>query len=236
MVDFVLVPGAGGDGWYWSRLIGELEARGMRAVAVDLPADDESAGLGEYARAVVDAARPLHDVVVVAQSLGAFSAALAIEQLDVRMLVFVAAMIPADGETAGEWWTASGQQAAYRASALDRGADPDAFDDEDVFFHDLPGDVRAELIARGRNQQASGLFGEAWDAERWHSVPTQVVAAADDRLFPLPFMLRLARERAGVDAVVVPGGHLLALSHPRELADALVAFAAPDAAAGADSI
>jgi hypothetical protein len=38
MATFVLVPGAGGQAWYWHRLVPELEARGHRAIAVELPA------------------------------------------------------------------------------------------------------------------------------------------------------------------------------------------------------
>ena len=32
MAHFVLVPGAGGSAWYWSRLVPELRARGHDAV------------------------------------------------------------------------------------------------------------------------------------------------------------------------------------------------------------
>jgi len=67
---FVLIPGAGGAAWYWHRVVPELRARGHEAVAVDLPGADESAGLPEYADAVVAAIGGRHDVVVVAQSMG----------------------------------------------------------------------------------------------------------------------------------------------------------------------
>ena len=68
---FVLIPGAGGVAWYWHRVVPELEARGHEAVAVDLPGPDESAGLPEYADAVIAAIGGRRDVVVVAQSMGA---------------------------------------------------------------------------------------------------------------------------------------------------------------------
>jgi pimeloyl-ACP methyl ester carboxylesterase len=51
-----------------------------------------------------------------------------------------------------------------------------------------------------------------------------VIAGRDDRFFPAEFQHRLARERLGVEAVEIPGGHLAALSHPAELADRLEAF------------
>lgn len=74
---FVLIPGAGGAAWYWHRVVPELQARGHEAVAVALPGADESAGLPEYADAVVAAVGGRHDVVVVAQSMGGFTAPVA---------------------------------------------------------------------------------------------------------------------------------------------------------------
>src|SRR3954451_5854063 len=53
---FVLIPGAGGEAWYWHRLVAELDRRGHDAVAVELPAGDDGAGWAEYAAAVVAAA------------------------------------------------------------------------------------------------------------------------------------------------------------------------------------
>jgi hypothetical protein len=42
--------------------------------------------------------------------------------------------------------------------------------------------------------------------------------------FPLEFQRRVARERLGVDPVVVPGGHLVALSRPDELAAVIARY------------
>jgi pimeloyl-ACP methyl ester carboxylesterase len=53
----------------------------------------------------------------------------------------------------------------------------------------------------------------------------RVVAGADDRLFPAEFQQRLARERLGIEADVLPGGHLIALSQPETLARYLLAAA-----------
>ncbi|SFE55076.1 hypothetical protein SAMN05216574_104152 [Blastococcus tunisiensis] len=48
-----------------------------------------------------------------------------------------------------------------------------------------------------------------------------MVAGRDDRLFPLEFQRRVAAQRLGLDVDELPGGHLLALSRPAELADRL---------------
>ena len=48
MATYVLIPGAGGVAWYWHRVVPLLQKAGHEAIAVDLPGDDESAGLAEY--------------------------------------------------------------------------------------------------------------------------------------------------------------------------------------------
>jgi len=76
-----------------------LREAGHEAIAVDLPSDDETAGLPEYASLVTGAIGGRDDVVLVAQSLGGFTAPLAAARRGVCALVFVNAMIPVPGET-----------------------------------------------------------------------------------------------------------------------------------------
>ena len=73
MATFVLIPGAGSDSWYWHLVVPELRAAGHDVVAVDLPCDDDSAGLDVYTDVVVDAIgtrAASDDLVIVAQSMG----------------------------------------------------------------------------------------------------------------------------------------------------------------------
>jgi pimeloyl-ACP methyl ester carboxylesterase len=46
----------------------------------------------------------------------------------------------------------------------------------------------------------------------------------DDRFFPVEFQRRVVRERLGITPDEMPGGHLLALSQPEELARRLEAY------------
>jgi pimeloyl-ACP methyl ester carboxylesterase len=224
---FVLLPGSGGDSFYWHLVAAELRTRGHDVLTPDLPAADDRAGLGEYADTVVAAIGERTDLVVVAQSMGAFTAPLLCDRVDVRELILVAPMIPAHGESPGDWWTSSGQLPAMREQDEREGRDPDApFDLRTAFLHDVPEDVVAELFARGEPRQSDTPFEEPWPLERWPSVPTRVIACRNDRLFPLEFMRRLARERLGVEVDVIDSGHLPALSRPKELAERLAAYVA----------
>jgi len=220
---YVLVPGAGGDASYWHRVVPLLEQDGERVVAVELPTEDPEAGLAAYADAIVaatcDGAGDATDVTLVAQSMGAFSAPLACDRLDVRRIVLVNAMVPRPGETPGDWWEATGQVAARREHETAEGRDPDApFDVREWFFHDVPPEVTRESFARAEKGQADRPFGEPWPLAAWPDAPTAGVAGRDDRLFPVEFQRRVARQRIGVELDVLPGGHLLALSQPEALA------------------
>lgn len=221
---FALVPGAGGVAWYWHRVVPLLEAAGHTAVAIDLPGDDASAGLPEYATLVLGAAGGRDDVVLVGQSLGGFTVPLVAEALvdaasPPREIVLVNAMIPVPGETAGAWWDNVGQEQA-RVAAAEAGGWPSEFDLEAYFLHD----VDPQVAASGEQHQrpeSDAVFASVCDIDAWPGVPTRVIAGADDRFFPLAFQQRVARERLGVEPRVLPGGHLIALSQPGVLADAL---------------
>jgi pimeloyl-ACP methyl ester carboxylesterase len=224
---FVLIPGGGGDAWQWHLLVAELERRGRVAVAVDLPAGDDGAGWAEYADAVVRSAEGVADPVLVAQSMGGFTAPVVATRLPVRLIVLLNAMIPAPGETGGAWWGNTGQSTARAELAAAQGRDASAeFDTLIDFFHDVPDDVTERAMERGEPQQSNTPFAQPWPLDRWPDVPTRVVAGRDDRLFPLEFQRRLARERLALPVDDLPGGHLVALSHPVELADRLEAYVA----------
>ncbi|MGD9530664.1 alpha/beta fold hydrolase [Pseudonocardia sp.] len=222
MSTLVLVPGAGGTAWYWHRLVPELAARGHTAVPVELPAADDSAGLAEYADAIVEAARDLQDVVLVAQSFGGMSAPLVCARRPVRGLIMLNAMVPRPGETPGEWWGNTGHAAARLAQARAAGRSEESLADlVDAFFHDVPPEITAEAFAQGEPVQSDTPLAKPWPLPAWPDVPLEIIHGREDRFFPLEFAERVAAERLGSPLRVIPGGHLVALSRPAELADAI---------------
>jgi pimeloyl-ACP methyl ester carboxylesterase len=221
----VLIPGAGGSAFYWYRLVEELQRRGRSAVAVDLPAGDDSAGLVEYADAVVAAIGDRSPVVLVAQSMAGFTAPLVCERVPVELLVLLNAMVPAPGETPGDWWANTGQgQASAELAAREGRPSGGPFDPVVEFFHDVPPEVTAAVFARGEADQSGTPFEKPWPLEAWPDVPTRFLQGRDDRFFPLEFQRRVVRQRLGIPVDEMPGGHLVALSRPRELADRLEGY------------
>jgi pimeloyl-ACP methyl ester carboxylesterase len=195
-------------------------------VAADLPANDDSAGLAEYADAVVEAIADRTGIVLVAQSLGGFTAPLVCERVPVDLLVMLNAMVPSVGESAEEWWANTGHAKARVEQAARDSRDLAADEDlRDAFFHDVPPEVTAEAWARGEPHQSGTPFTQPWPLPKWPEVPTRFLQGRDDRFFPVEFQRRVVRDRLGIPLDVLPGGHLVALSQPRRLADRLEAYA-----------
>jgi SAM-dependent methyltransferase len=210
---YVFVHGAGDSAWSWELVAGELRERGHDAITVDLPSEDESAGLSDYASAVVDAIGHRGDVVVVAHSLGGFTAPLVCARVPVDLLVLVAAMVPAPGEAAGDWWANTGYTSVYDG------------DETAVYYHDVAPELAAEAAARGRGQAAKPMR-EPWPLPRWPDVPTRYLLCRHDRAFPAEWLRGVVRGRLGMDPDEIDSGHCAYLSRPRELAERLEAYRA----------
>jgi pimeloyl-ACP methyl ester carboxylesterase len=224
MATYVLIPGSDGRAWYWNRLAPLLRAGGHDVVAVDLPASDPAAGFEAYVAAVVSAiAHRRSDLIVVAQSLAGFTAPLVADRVPVSLMILLNAMVPRPGESAGEWWENTGHEKAraayYARNALEL---PPEFDPLEAFFHDVPSEVVQEAMAMGEPVvRFDTLFREPWPLSGWPNVPTRFIQARDDRFFPLDFQRRVVTERLAIPVEEIPGGHLVALSRPLELAQVL---------------
>ena len=207
---FALIHGGGGSAWDWHLVVAELRERGHEPVAVDLPSEEESAGWWAYADAVVEAVAERRHVIVVGHSLGGFTAPLVCARIPVDLLILLAAMIPSPGELLDDWW----EKAGYEPSGFD-----------DVFYHDVPPQLAAAAQRRERNEAAQALR-DPWPLEAWPETPTRYLLCRQDRMFAATWARRHARERLGIEADEMEGGHYVTLTRPRELADRLDAYAA----------
>jgi pimeloyl-ACP methyl ester carboxylesterase len=216
----VLIHGAGSSAWDWHLVTPELRARGVDVVAADLPSEDETAGLSEFTDAVVDAVGDRTGLVVVGLSYGGYVAPLVCERLPAELLVLVAAMVPAPGESANEYWANTGYENAYRAHRAQTGHDGS---EDAVFYHDVPPELVAEAKRHERAQSdISGL--QPWPLEAWPDVPTRFLLCRDDRMFPAEWLRGVVRERLGIVPDEIDGGHYVTVTRPRELADRLESY------------
>jgi pimeloyl-ACP methyl ester carboxylesterase len=214
MATYALIHGAGDVGWYWHLVEAELRSNGHDVVAPDLPCEDDTAGLSEYTDTVVEAIGDRGDVVVVAQSAGAFIAPLVSDRRPAEQLVLVAGLIPAPGETANDWWTNTGYESPT-----------ETYDEVETFYHDVPPELTAEALRRTRTQSDTPSQ-QPWPLDAWPDVDTRFVLCRNDRLLPADFLRRVVHERLGIDPDEIDAGHCVALSRPVELADRLDAYRA----------
>jgi alpha-beta hydrolase superfamily lysophospholipase len=225
MTTYLLIPGAGGRASYWHLVVPILRTAGHTVVAPDLPAQDDDAGLDAYLDAAVfalDGDGGADELVVVGQSLGAFTAPVVAAQRRAAALVLVAPMIPRPHETPGEWWDATGQGDAAAAAARADGRDPDApFDPMVIFLHDVPDEV-LRAGAEESQEQSGRPFRDPFPLDAWPDVTTRVIAGRYDRFFPLDFVQRIAHDRLDIEPEVVNSGHLPALACPQELSALLL--------------
>ncbi|HMG54068.1 MAG TPA: alpha/beta hydrolase [Kofleriaceae bacterium] len=221
-----MIHGAGDVGWYWHLVEAELRARGHDVVAPDLPGDDDSAELNDYADTVVEAVGDRRDLVVVGQSFGGFTAPLVADRLPVDVLVLVAGMIPSPREPPGDWWANTGYRDAVKEQAARDGGKTGNDDPYVTFYHDVPRTLAEEAMSKVRAHPSAASQRSPWPLDAWPKVPTKFVLCTEDRFFPPAFFRRLVAERLNIAPDEIAAGHCVALSRPVELADILEGYVA----------
>ena len=220
MATFALIHGGGDVGWYWHLVAPLLRGLGHDVVAPDLPCDDDSATLHDYADTVVEAIGGRRDLLVVAQSYGGFTAPLVADRLPVERLVYVTAMVPAPGETPADWWENTGYRQAVEEQARLDGGVTGSDDPFVAFYNGVPRALAEEAMSHERSESGAA-YQSPWPLESLPAVPASFVVCTEDRFFPAPFMRRVAAERLGVVPDEIAAGHCVALSHPQQLTNLL---------------
>jgi pimeloyl-ACP methyl ester carboxylesterase len=220
MATFALIHGGGDVGWYWHLVEAVLRERGHDVVAPDLPCEDDTATLLDYADTVIEAIGERRNLIVVGQSYGGFTAALVADRLPTDVLVFVAAMVPAPGEKPADWWENTGYRQAVEEQARRDGGLTGSEDPFVAYYHDVPRALAEEAVSKERSE-SDAAYNSPLPLDSLPAVPTRFVLGTEDRFFPAPFMRRVVSERLGVVPDEIAAGHCVALSRPHELGNLL---------------
>jgi pimeloyl-ACP methyl ester carboxylesterase len=198
-------------------------------IVVDLPISDPTAGLRDYADAVVESMASDHPAVVVGHSMGGLVIPLVAGRRPVQRLVFLAAFVPEPGRSANE---------QRRAEPID-GYVPTTSEWTDLgdgvwavgpntatelFFHDLSPEAAARAIARLR-PQAYGVFDEPSPLADWPDVRASYVVCRLDRAVSPDWGRDVARRRLATTAIELEGGHSPFIGRPSALATILAELA-----------
>ncbi len=223
MSTFVLVHGAWHGAWCWERLIPELQERGHRAVAMDLPCDDPAATFEDYADAVV-AAIDVEDPIVVGHSLSGNVLPLVARRAPVRHAVYLCAMIPEPGRSQSDQERAGGMTDPAYLKGLSRADGCTFWSDHDLartlLYQDCEPEAADAAVARLR-PQAYGPPTAVWTVDPLPAVPSTAIVGSDDRILRPDWSRRVAPQRLHAEVRELPGGHSPFLSRPAELADVL---------------
>ena len=226
MATFVLIHGGGDVGWYWHLVDPVLRRHGHDVVAPDLPCDDDTATLLDYAETVAEAIGERRNLIVVGQSYGGFTAPLVADRLPVDVVVFVAGMVPAPGEKPADWWENTGYRHAVEEQARHDGGLTGSEDPFVAFYHDVPRALAEEALSKERSE-SDAAYHSPWPLDSLPPVPTRFVVCTEDRFFPAPFMRRLAAARLGIVPDEIAAGHCASLSRPHHLGKLLDGYTRP---------
>ncbi|MFO0691503.1 MAG: alpha/beta fold hydrolase [Myxococcota bacterium] len=229
MAVFALVHGSMHGGWCWRDLVPVLERRGHRAVAPDLPCEDASAGLVQYADAVEAALAGVpggERPVLVGHSLGSRTIPVVAARRPGARMIFLCSVPTGVGAVDAEAF-AGMVTPEYASARFDDRSDGarriDAEAARSVFYGACDAETAAWAASRLRWQGARPL-AEPSPLERWPEGPLDVVLTRDDRTVRLEWASKeAARWLGGRPLRVLPGDHSPFLCCPERLADTLEA-------------
>ncbi|MBW4546543.1 MAG: alpha/beta hydrolase [Symplocastrum torsivum CPER-KK1] len=219
---FCLVHGAYCGAWCWDLLIPELEARGHKAVAMDLPIEEPEAGAIRYAEVVLQALQGISDdVILVGHSMSGLVIPVVASQHPVRKLVYLAGGIPKVGTSVVERISHGDESDMFNSAAPNKDASEDNALAMELLFHDCKPEVAQWAIPKLRYQASGLVFSEISPLQTMPEVESAYIVCTEDRTFTSVWSKRAAREILGVDAIALQSGHCPQLSRPVELADVL---------------
>lgn len=233
MATYVLIPGAWHGGWSWAPVAKRLRAAGHRAITTTLPGladgdDPRDHRLADAADHIVGLVedRDLTDVVLVGHSWGGYPISGAVARLTGRLagIVFYGAQIPIAGRSmiddnppeAGAMLTGLIDASPTRSIA------PTVEFVEHIFMQDAEPAVQ-RLVADLLTPMPGNYFLDPAEGPDMTTlgIPLHYLLGDEDRALPLPGAT--FAERLGVTPVAVPGTHEGMLSHPDEIAKAILA-------------
>jgi pimeloyl-ACP methyl ester carboxylesterase len=215
-----LVHGSTQNASGWDLLAPELRELGHETVQPNLPTRQPDASATVYADIIARAIPEVRDdVVVVAHSASGTFLPLVPERRRVTRLVFLAAVIPQIGTSLLEQLRSNPQMLNPEWVGKDPTQDHELANQ--FLFHDCSAEVARWALTTLSRMYAQQALVETCPLARWPDTPASYILCADDRTIRPEWSRQAARERLGVEAIELPGGHCPHVSRPKDLAKTL---------------
>jgi pimeloyl-ACP methyl ester carboxylesterase len=217
----VLVHGAWADGSSWAEVIPRLQAAGLKVTAVQNPLTSLADSVAATQRALALQDGP---TVLVAHSWGGTVISEVGIDPKATALVYVAARAPDAGE---DFVALSGKFPVGPVRAGIQEHDGFTRLSEGSFLRYFANGVEpkeAEVLYAVQEPTAASLFGERTTAAAWHSKPSWYAVSKLDQTIN-PDLERFLAKRMNATTVELEAGHLSLVSHPKEIADLILAAA-----------
>src|SRR5713226_7542367 len=217
----VLVHGAWADGSSWAAVIPLLQAAGLKVTAVQNPLTSFADSVAATRRALALQDGP---TVLVAHSWGGTVISETGIDPKVTALVYVAARAPDADE---DFVALSGKFPTGPVRAGIQQHDGFTNLSEESFLRYFANGVeqpKAEVLYAVQEPTAASLFGGRTTAAAWHSKPSWYAVSKLDQTIN-PDLERFLAKRMNATTVEVEAGHLSLVSHPKEIADLILAAA-----------
>ena len=228
----VLVHGAFADASSWNGVIERLQAKGVVATAPANPLRGLSSD-SAYLASVLD--QTPGPVIAVGHSYGgAVISSAAHQAKNVVGLVFIAAFAPDEGEALGEVAAESKDSILMTALIPHQYPGPDGqpaveFAIDPAKFHDaFAGDLTleaSEVLAATQRPTAERAFSDRAGTAAWWDLPCWAVVATSDRAAGRDVTYAMA-ERARATIIEVESSHVVMISQPQAVTDAILAAVA----------
>lgn len=223
---FILVHGGFGSPAELAPTVPYLEARGHRAVNVDLPSERAEATLDDYASAVVQAmAGRSGPRILAAHSAGGATIPLVAARVAVDRLIFAAAVVPRPGQSIFEA-IGPDTQAAIMSVSVDNGDGTRSFN-FDLLASLVPAEQRGSYLAFLRaTQRKQGMRAvhQPWPGAGIPDIPRSYVLCTEDKIIH-PERQRAFAAMLDVTPIEIASQHSVFTTKPQELASILDSLA-----------
>jgi len=190
---------------------------------MNLPTNEPEASATRYADVIAQAIpADRDDAIVVAHSASGLFLPLVPEKRRVRRLVFLAAVIPRIGKSLRD--QVIDDKGMFNPEWLGKDPTKDEQIARQYLFHDCSPERTKWALSTMSLMFARQAIVEVCPLNVWPAVPSSYILCTEDRAIQPEWSRRAARERLGVDALELPGGHCLYVSRPAELAAVLGAL------------